>query len=163
MTKADKEHFVGKKAVWVFLKDHKEPVLITYTSSISLHKAIRISKGEIEGGPLEIWHGLERVSYDPRSVLAFICPRSELTRKTSKIFLNLTVGFDDGTSYDVIIAGENRLRIVYKQLEAMVGKEPERPGLWLVIPQEENKAAHIKYSKPIAYLSSTVMEKKNED
>ena len=152
------ESFVGPKSVYIFLAHLKEPRLVTYPSSISLHKAIKMSKGEVEGDKYEIWDGLNRLSYSTKAVKAFIFPKRELTRKTSKTFLNFKLYFENGDEYEVVIAGENRLRIIYKQIEEIVSKPVGGDNMWLVIPQEQNKSAHIKYESTVVAITSSVIE-----
>lgn len=151
----DKESFVGPKTVNVYFKDMPStPVAITYQSSIALAKAIKMSKGEIEGDLISVWNGLNRISYNPRDVVAFMFDKADLNRKSSKVFLGLEILFDNGVGFELKIAGENRLRIIYKQLEEMVGKAPSSDSLWFVIPQEQNKIAHIKYLSTLTAIRS---------
>lgn len=156
-----KESFVGAKNIYLFMTGLKNPKLVTYPSSISLNKAIKMSKGEVEGDVFDVWDKLERFSYSVRSIKAFIFPIQELTRKTSKSFLKFSVLFENGETYDIMIAGENRLRIVYKQLEDIISKPVSGENMWLVIPQEQNKSAHIKYESPIVAITSSVVEDKS--
>lgn len=155
--KIKKESFVGPKNLLVYFKNHNDARRITFPTSINLHKAVSAAKGEIDQPMFEIWDKLERISFVTSTIEAFIHPKEELSlRRSSKMFLTFKISFDDGTTYEIPIAGENRLRIIYKQLEELVGKPTDGKNIWLVIPQEENRFAHIKYQSPIISITSSV-------
>ena len=164
MSEQKKESFVGPKKLYVYLKEQIDPLLVTFPTSINFHKAVRMVKGEVDGLMFEVWNGLQRFSIAASDVQAFIFPVEELVlRKSSKTFLYLEIMFEGGDNFRVIIAGENRLRIIYKQLEEMVGAGVKGENQWIVIPQEENKQATIRYSKPIIALTSDFMEHQSAD
>ncbi len=153
--KPKKQSFVGPKTLLMYFKGIKDPIEVTFPTSINFHKAVKAVKGEIEEPVFSIWDKLNRISFSTSSVEALIFPQEQLSlRKSSKVFLYLKLTFDNGVAFDLTIAGENRLRIVYKQLEELVGKPAGDKNVWLVIPQEENKHAHVKFQSTLISIKS---------
>lgn len=158
MSQPDKEHFVGDKTVFLHFENRSEPTTVTFPSSIGLHKAVKMAKGELEDKMFDVWRGADRFSFNTKDIQAIIFPKSELNRKSSKVFIDLTVAFKNGLKFSVIVANVERMRIIYKQLEPLVGVSIFEYDKWLVIPQEQNKFAYIKYLSDISYISSKVLE-----
>lgn len=146
--------YVGPKKVQVILQQFPDPIDVTFPTSIAYHKFIDFLTKKPHEENLKIRDGVNRIDFEITNVGAVIFPQSELVlRKASRQFIAIDIFLLNGRRYRVITTGENRLRIVYKQLEQKIGLKPEE-GAFLEIPQEENKSAFIRHDDVIIGLYS---------
>lgn len=155
-TEEKKPSYVGPKRVAVTFRGDSEPLFLNFPTSISYKKGLKTILENPDEENVVVKKGLNRFDVDANYVTSVIFPAEELElRKSSKVVINVELVFELGVRYLVPIAGENRMRIVYKKLQELMGKTPDEDHSWIEINQEENKKAYIKHQNPLIAVKAT--------
>jgi hypothetical protein len=154
-----RKSYVGPKKVEVYLRGYKSPVEVTFPNSMAYHKFRREFIKNSNEETLQVWNGVNRVDFEPSAIDVLSFPKSELVlRKASKAYIAVDLFFGSGKKVRVHITGENRLRIIYKDLEKYLGATPKEDSPFLEIMQEENRGAYIRHDDVLVGIQSSKVE-----
>lgn len=158
MDKEKRKSYVGPKTLDLYLKGFNVPMTVTFPTSIQYNRALELIINTDERWEDSISHGEgnERYEIHPKKVDAIMFAKDQLVlRKNAGQFVAITLTFEDGTVYEVVVAGIHRMRINYKRLAPLVGGTPSK--MFIKINQEENKAAYIRHDKMLIAVDTRVI------
>ena len=153
-----KQPDVGPKIVTVTFGSKNTPLVATFQSSIALNRHLDLMLIEPAEASVSTSMGNVRAEISGDDINSIWFASSNLlTNPESQTVIELSLSCSNGHLFTIPIVGENRFRIVFQSMkrQMMMSPDPDRTD-WLKLPQDEGKAAFIRFRSPIQALYSRV-------